>query len=53
MRDWSLVYGELAFSGDVGAHRGVVATKSDFGFAHLDGGVGFDYEVYGLPWEDR
>ena len=24
----------------------------DFGFCNLDGGVGSDFLVYGLPWED-
>ena len=45
MRDWSLVSGDLAFSGDVGGYQGVATAKSDFDFGHLDGGVGFDFEV--------
>ena len=53
MRDWFLVSGDLALSGDVGGQRGVIAAQSDFGFGHLDGGVGLDFEAYGLPWEDR
>ena len=44
---------DLAFGGDLGGHRGVVAAEFDFGFGDLDGSVGFDFEVYGLPGEDR
>ena len=53
MRDWSLVSGDLAFSGDVGGHRGVVAAELGFGFRNIDGGVGFDLEVDRLPRENR
>ena len=52
MMDWSLVSGDLTFGGDFSGHRSVAAAKLDFGFGNLDGGVGFDFEVYGLPWED-
>ena len=52
VENWSLVSRDLAFGGDFGGHRGVVATKLNFRFGNLDGGVGFDFEVHGLPWED-
>ena len=32
---------------------GVVAAKFHFGFSDIEGGVGSDFEAYGLPWEDR
>ena len=47
-----MVTRDLAFSEDFGDHRSVVATELDFGFGNLDGGVGSDFQVNGLPWED-
>ena len=52
VRDWSLVARDLAFGGDFGSNGGVVTAELGLGFGDLDGGVGSDLEVYGLPWED-
>ena len=52
VRDWSLVARDLAFGGDFGSNGGVVTAELGLGFGDLDGGVGSDLEVYGLPRED-